>query len=415
VTLPAPLRTPPRGLRAVAGGLVFLLLAAGALLAHPHPAPTLWLDIAISEDTVEVSLTGLCEIVYPWLGLDGTLTGELDEEQHKLGMAGARAWFATHDPVTIDGTRVTPTVASLGPTDGVTELERPLYMRLVLRYPCASPPRSVDFVWESFEGASFMGEPQVPTMITWAGEPEVRSFSEQEPEYTWHAPPAPPEKRAVGEVGAQGQAPLRLPVLSMALVLAGLASALVPLRRRWVLPAVLLGCALPALPVRYAISRGNTVEIPAEAEADRIMETLIDNVYRSFDAQGESRIYDVLSASVEGDLLEKMYGDVWESLILRDQGGAVCRVREVTHLGGKMEPRDADAPKDRFTMSWRWKVRSDITHWGHTHQRVTLSEAKFVVRFTGRAWKIHDYKILQQERTDDFSAESTQQALGRIR
>jgi len=178
---------------------------------------------------------------------------------------------------------------------------------------------------------------------------------------------------------------------------------------------VLLGGALLALPVRYAIPGDADVEIPAEPEARRIMETLIDNVYRAFDAQGESRIYDVLSASVEGELLEKMYGDVWESLILRDQGGAVCRVREVTHVGGTMEPRGDDAPKDRFTMTWRWKVRSDITHWGHTHQRVTLSEARFVVRFTGRAWKIHDYEILQQERTDDFSGESTQEALGRIR
>ena len=167
------------------------------------------------------------------------------------------------------------------------------------------------------------------------------------------------------------------------------------------------------VPVPWA-ARGAPA-LPAEPEGKRILETLLANVYRAFDAQGESRIYDVLAASVEDDLLEKMYGDVWESLILRDQGGAVCRVREVTHLGGRMETPPEHGPRDRFVMVWRWKVRSDITHWGHTHQRVTLAEARFVVRHTGRAWKIHDYEILQQERTDDFGGESTQEALGRIR
>ena len=46
---------------------------------------------------------------------------------------------------------------------------------------------------------------------------------------------------------------------------------------------------------------------------------------------------DLLAVSVDAALLDELYADIYESLVMRDQGGAVCRVREVEKLGGHVE------------------------------------------------------------------------------
>ena len=52
------------------------------------------------------------------------------------------------------------------------------------------------------------------------------------------------------------------------------------------------------------------------------------NIYGAFDAASEDEIYDLLATSVDTALLDELYGEIYESLILRSEGGAVCRIEE---------------------------------------------------------------------------------------
>ena len=56
---------------------------------------------------------------------------------------------------------------------------------------------------------------------------------------------------------------------------------------------------------------------PADARA--VFEALHRNLYRAFEADTEDEIYDVLKQSVDASLLQEVYLDIYESLILREQ------------------------------------------------------------------------------------------------
>ena len=68
-----------------------------------------------------------------------------------------------------------------------------------------------------------------------------------------------------------------------------------------------------------------------ERKALGIFATLHSNIYRAFDFNNESDIYDVLSKSVDGPLLDKVYTEIYQSLIAREQGGAVARIKSVKY------------------------------------------------------------------------------------
>ena len=74
--------------------------------------------------------------------------------------------------------------------------------------------------------------------------------------------------------------------------------------------------------------------VVSDERGQEIVGGLLHNVYRAFDFRDESKIYDVLQQSVEGDLLTQIYLETRRGLELASQGGARAKVKtiELTEL-----------------------------------------------------------------------------------
>jgi len=138
--------------------------------------------------------------------------------------------------------------------------------------------------------------------------------------------------------------------------------------------------------------------IVAAAEAREVFESLHSGAYRALDFGTESRIYEVLSTAVAGDLLETIYLQLRESLAMREQGGAVARVRSVNYdAAEQVLQKSENVAWPGFQFRSRWTVSGTVEHWGHVHERQNQFCALFSVEPRDGTWKITDMQIEEQK------------------
>lgn len=136
-----------------------------------------------------------------------------------------------------------------------------------------------------------------------------------------------------------------------------------------------------------------------DEQARQVFAQLHKNMFRAFDYRHESDVYDALAKSVDGELLRELYLDVNESLIVKEQGGAVAQVNEVNLLDGSSSninfTSDEDTPG--FGYRCKWNLIGTIEHWGHIHERTNEYDAEFQVKVRDNGWKITSMKVLDEE------------------
>lgn len=180
-------------------------------------------------------------------------------------------------------------------------------------------------------------------------------------------------------------------------------------------------------------SYGNEVDSPfsepvtvTDEQARAVFETLHRNVYRAFDYGTEGEVYDALAASVSGELLRDLYLSIRKSLEVREQGGAMARIREVRYEVPGAVPASDDAEQDTGTVNeneaseaaqntsgrvadedlpWpgfryrsTWTVAGTVEHWGHIHERVNRFDGIFTVQLEDGDWKITDFEVIGEKR-----------------
>ena len=138
-----------------------------------------------------------------------------------------------------------------------------------------------------------------------------------------------------------------------------------------------------------------------DANAVTVLNSLLKNVYRSFDFREEEDVYDRLATSVSGDLLSEIYLQNRKSLVVTQAGGARARVKEVEILEVDVNRLD-DRPLGRLFHA-RWTATGTVGHWGHIHMRKNQYEANISVEPVGGAWKITDLELLEEKRIDPYA------------
>lgn len=377
--------------------LLLLLALAPALLAHPHAAPTLWVDVDIADAEVVLLVTTRLDHLQPWLGDAAKAEDLLDpvaDDVRAKALAAVEAVFAASNPVLVDGARLLPRAKGMEVPEDDQGIEMIEYKTFRLAYACTEPPQRVSVRWESFEGASYLGRVAVPGRVLYGMQADILELSPEEPEYVWHAKP---RVRPAVAPPANGRPPpwARWLVAGCVggLLVAGAAEAALGRRRR----AVLGTCAAGVAAGAAALLLWPGVPRPSAGEARAIFTALHRNVYRAFEASTEGEVYDLLAANVEESILTRLYLDVHESLILRQRGGAVATIREVEPLGGDVRAGDEAG---RFSVDWTWRVHCAVTHWGHTHRRVNEYRARFAVHHDGRSWRIAGMDVLDEKRVE---------------
>ncbi len=134
--------------------------------------------------------------------------------------------------------------------------------------------------------------------------------------------------------------------------------------------------------------------------AEELLSTLHQNLYRAFDFHEKPAVYTALERSVHGELLQTMYEQIHASLILEEEGGALCRVESLTPLGCSVAPGGTSEvhAEDRFRGSVHWRVDGIMHHWGHSHRRRQEMEADFEVGRVAGGWRLLTATITASKR-----------------
>ncbi|MHC4549443.1 MAG: hypothetical protein ACYTEZ_11775 [Planctomycetota bacterium] len=372
-----------------------LLLWAATAAAHPHTSPAVWCDTEVRDREVICVLTIRRDVLGPWLALD--LAQDLPELEDDLRRALVEL-FSVKNRVIVDGVAKVPRVRRIEVPEELEDPNKEEYLAVTLVYACERRPRQVKIRWRTFDGADWQKEPVVPGLVKSGPAVDVMAFSAEEPEYTWHSrdlrSPAPPRPVRTGPP------PAPFPWLSLLLLALAAAGALLVRRRAWAGVAA-LGAGVVAALLAWPAA-GERVILPSAEQARTVFEALHRNLYRAFDAGTEEEIYDLLAVSVDASLLQQVYLDIYESLILRDQGGAVTRVEQVDVVDGHvaLPPPAEQGAAPHFDVFWKWNVHCAVSHWGHTHQRINTYAADYAVRHDGASWKIAAVTVREYERLD---------------
>ncbi len=405
--------------------------ARGADALHPKDGPDADIRLVVGDDALTATLIlnlAFCDGIVDVPREDPQSLPEPEQEPLREALIERlRADFE----VTIDGVAV-PFVERafeasepelymlpLFPTFGMRALRR---VRLVLDYPLKSMPESIGLVWGAYppDAYAFVDEDvppppmEVQAKLAAEGRSWLITFHQAEPGFTWYATgetiadrmldvPVPPEPET-----------LWVPMASVGLlmatlgVLASLARAGDPERLRRaaliVAPIGILGALLLSgvATVEVEAPWASGPALPTDAEALAIFGPLHENIYRAFDYAAESEIYDALSGSVDGDLLDDLYNQVYRSLILQEEGGAMSRVAAVRPLESQIEEIGVmgDAGRPGFQVRRRWQVDGVVHHWGHSHSRTNEYEARYqvVLGEAGSGWRIAGHQPLAQKR-----------------
>lgn len=394
---------------------------------HPQDGPDVDLRIRIEEKRVRFNL--ILNLAY----IDEIVEAVREDENflHPVEHAGLHdeLWEYFHEKlrVAIDDVVVKPvdlgfevadpdlTLLPLFPLAGARALTK---ARMVFEFPVKSPPQRFSITWPEFPPDTVLINPdtgempplQVTARLAAGGIEQSVVFTQEEPEYTWHASAETYEGRfqAVPEPAPEGGRSVPLLSIGLLVLVVGLGgfcflfAAGRPHRRKLavVAPLGLVAAFLCTGVARFSFAGG--ARLPNDAEASEIFQPLHANIYRAFDYTDESDVYDALAQSVHGDLLDRLYNEIYRSLIMQEEGGAVARVQAVKPLETEIESIGLLPPDDDpgFSVVTRWQVEGAVFHWGHSHHRTNEYQARYGVRATDAGWRIADSQVLEQRRID---------------
>ena len=401
--------------RIVVFWVALLVVVTFAERGEAHTPAPVYLSMDIGEE--EILLTGTIgyDLFRDWLGVEPEGCAALTGEDLALAASKVEALFRDWGAVEVDGLLINPVFDSLGEIayDDLGVAWK--YVTAKVKYGTKAAPQQVAFSWRRYENSLNWWIAFVEAEINAPGGGTYLEFTREEPQFVWHAPTRANRGGAFTDPVFEVPEPLSLPLVTLGMFAALLPGVILirklgtPRRIAWPVIVLVLavGTSLNGF-ARVDVERpwGPGFTMPDEEHGRFIFESLQRNIYRAFDYTSENDIYETLARSVRGELLDQVYGEVYESLILRDQGGAVCKIQGTRIIESEVEfPGERDATW--FFVDSTWQVRGKVGHWGHTHARVNEYRARYTVSADGEQWKISAVETLDQRRLPEEEAKAT--------
>ncbi len=349
------------------------------------------------------------------LGLRGKRYIEPDELEPLKQRIGE--FLLARNPVRVDGRSLKPILDRTNYVQvgrfGIRLVERPQRLEItgamvgvIITYLTDALPKEVTVDWDLFTPRI----QRVPAFAIDPAGPLPTFVTPDDSRHRWqnflknYTPPA------VVATAVEGSLPMfTLPLASVVCVLGLIALAWAALRRArrgrpvrvQAIACLVLAVAAAALyPVaQVSIARPALTAPPLEdAQAQRVLASLLRNVYRAFDFREESDVYDKLATSVAGDLLPEVYLQSRRSLAIEQAGGAQARISTV-----EVRKASARGPLDgrlAYEVDAEWTAEGSVGHWGHVHQRKNLYAARLRIEAREGAWKLTGLQLLDERRID---------------
>jgi hypothetical protein len=397
--------------------LLSALFAVTSARAHKEIPTNLYPDIELTEEGLFYELW-IASFLFP--PLDDVTYEDPDIRPTLEERGEAIAKFIDETcPVEIDGIHVKPVFEVLKYNEmqdayHLSEQMDFVTARIRWSYPIKATPKSIKMRWGiwltdppgGWEGLIDPDQnPKELDLLMTVSLPPKRltenvRFSPEDPEWIWHAS-VDPTQIIVGELPPLEKPNFSFPIGSAALALGGLL--FFAISRKKTSFAIALIAFVGAFFARNAM----IIEAPKfwaksapPLDTKAATETFIQlqqNIYRAFDYQNESDIYDVLAQSVEGILLDRIYTEISESLILRDQGGGIAKVNKVDVLECNATPLTESGG---YEIECHWRVHGIFSHERHTHQRINEYRATFQMLPRLDRWKITDVIVNEKIRVN---------------
>jgi len=385
--------------------ILFYLLAAG-IDAHPLDDPVMSLKIEITEEAVLYRVSVPTFIFDPLKGI--TYKSGLDETELKWDEV--ESYFKHRNPVQIDGIRALPVLKDLkfvqvdnfepgtAPSEHKGQILQYVRAEILLLHGTKSKPDEVRMKWETFIPPEL--EETIVTLSAF-GRRQLILFNKNDKAQVWRIKT---RKQSVINISPVQFMPTSVNLwlawgYGLSLLIIGFFSRRHPVRIILISTALLFGL-LYCLTTQGQVS--TVIQLPGQANSTALFGIHLRNIYRAFDYTDEDDIYDTLAQSVDGPMLDEIYDQVYQSLLHREEGGAVSMVQRVEILESKLEQYEpmAEASSARLSIQCRWRVHGAVEHWGHSHKRLNEYHAKYVLRPRDGCWKITDVEVKEQKRIE---------------
>ena len=345
-----------------------------------------------------------------WLPIERADPEYLEVSEQELARKKIGEWICARNPVQIDGIPVKPVLQRLQffglDINDFAQGSKPrrvsVYqarLGIILSYPAKAPPNRVRMTWDTFhDSAPFLRS----IIYDRDKKPTEEFFVKDKPRFEWARKGNPPTEHSfkLKQLATPSSSPI--PVASLllfgaaplvALLLYSLPAA-IPKRK----PASLAGfcaCAIAGL----CFWNPSSKRLPLDEKLITTHATaLLQNIYRAYDYQNESDVYDGLEHSVTGNLLEDLFLKIQSGLRMQEQGGAIARVKRVSidkiALANKFK-QDPHA----IDLDATWRVTGTVEHWGHIHTRENEYFARMKISTTpeGRG-RIVGFEVTDEKR-----------------
>jgi len=391
--------------------LILAVLLLGAAEARAHLPPFAYLSMTLDDEKLVQQLTLRTDLFHDWTDLEAEKfrppEGEVSVEISKQDLLDLAKAHATWMGVTVDGVEIDGVVSDAVTFDIYDHQAKWGNINLTVTYGILGNAKQVAFLWRRFENALGANIAPVDVELEAHGIMDYAALHQREPGWIWHAPLEKKDRAAVMNVApAPVAAVLDLPLASVTLILFAILAVPVMARlgasRREIAVAVVTPLLAATLlwgetRVKFDLPWEGGYSRPDEERAAALFTELHRNIYRAFAFTTEDAIYETLARTVEGELLDEVYAEIYQSLILKDQGGAVCVVHGTEVLETDVE-YPADEEQREFDVTSRWRVKGTVTHYGHKHVRMNEYRAKYTVRWRDGGWKISAAETLGQKR-----------------
>lgn len=407
---------------ALISALLLIPVGTRPAAAHPHATPPpLNLEFTMLKDLVEVQMLIEVALIEQWLDEAWMQPDEPNDREMLDALTKA---LLDRCVVTIDGQPFKPvgqTVTTLASFDmSGNGGEGNETIKVMFEMPVAEPAQSMDMRWTNFSGIIWEDLQEFPVLVAADRVHDSAILSIEEVDFHWkRRPPHFDWSQPITQVSAPPPPTWSIPAPSIALGLLGLLMAvglfsfgLTSMTRLGVAGAVLaLGGGLLLTDLGRIEAKpmwGQQGVLPTQQGAEKIFATLHENIYRAFAHPGteetelerEERIYGLLATSLTPELIDNLYVDIIESLTLRRQNGVICQVEQIEKVAGTVEfPSEEWAT--HFHVDWSWRIHGAITHLGHTHRRINVYRARYLVQHDGGSWRIASIEVTEHRRIDE--------------
>ncbi len=312
----------------------------------------------------------------------------------------ARAFFATRNPLEVDGTSAKPisirveflnisltglqVIEDNEPIDLSTAI-----MGIILSYPVKHLPQHVTVRWDLFNERV----EQVPaTAIDPAG-PFLSFVEINDPTFEWRNYLRTFQEPKVSPVVLEDGTSIGLPVLSVLLLVFALGAATLAVRpallprRIWTAVSGLSALAAVLLLRVAVIDVTNPFAGPPdEMTSVQIVTGVLTNVNHAYLEKDPAALRQALGVVVASDALTDVEAELGRALAIKVAGGGIARVDAIENLILK----DVTILEGRpgFRSLAEWTAKASAGHWGHAHRRTIRFRALVELVDDDGAWKL---------------------------